>query len=333
MGYSKEVVARARRQLEEQRSIREAVQRQRLEEAYEKLPRLQQIDIQLRRSMSRAAQAVFSGEGAELMEKVKQENLALQKERKELVAANFAPDYLEEKPLCSHCGGSGYIGSTMCRCLAELCRREQKKEIARLTNGAERFESFRLDYYPDRHDPQLGVNPRTVMERNLKLCKEYVENFCPQIGSLYFLGGTGLGKTFLAACIANALTDKGFSVCYEPAARLFGMLEKNRFNPDEESAAAVERYMDCDLLIVDDLGTEMPGSFVTAALYTLLNDRLLSDKPMLITSNQTEADLMKRYTPQIVSRIKGCFKRLIFVGEDIRVMKNRGVSNESWNSF
>ena len=140
-----------------------------------------------------------------------------------------------------------------------------------------------------------------------------------------FVGGTGLGKTFLSACIANAVTDKGYSVAYESAPRLFSKLEKNRFNPDEESREAAERFNTCDLLIIDDLGTEMPGNFVTAAFYSLLNDRLLEGKSMIISTNLNVDEIAVRYSPQIASRLQGSFKGLTFVGEDIRVLKNRGV--------
>ena len=189
----------------------------------------------------------------------------------------------------------------------------------------ETFERFRLDYYPDRMDTAYGASPRTIMEKNLKYCQQYAQNFTADIGNLLFVGGTGLGKTYLSACIANAVTDKGFSVAYESAPGLFAKLEKNRFNPDEGSRMEVEALNRCDLLIIDDLGTEMPGSFVTAALYSLLNERLLNEKSMLISTNLTAQEIAQRYSPQIASRMQGSFKGLTFVGEDIRIKKARGL--------
>ena len=138
------------------------------------------------------------------------------------------------------------------------------------------------------------------------------------------MGGTGLGKTFLSACIATSATEQGFSVDYEPAGHLFRKLERNHFSPTPETAAAVSRLETCDLLIVDDLGTELPGNFVTAALYNLLNDRLLAGKPMVISTNLTMDEVAGRYSPQIASRLQGSFQRLTFVGQDIRILKNRG---------
>ena len=197
--------------------------------------------------------------------------------------------------------------------------------MARLCTGCEKFENFRLDLYADRIDPELGISPRAVMERTFQRCQKYAKEFTPGIANLLFNGGTGLGKTFLSACIAEAVADKGYSVAYESAPQLFAKLEKNRFEPNEQTRAAVDAIMGCDLLIIDDLGTEMPGNFITAALYALLNDRLLANKSMLISTNLNADEIESRYSGQIASRLLGNFKVLTFVGKDIRVMKNRGM--------
>ena len=327
MPYSAEVLRRARQSLAQKKADAESESNQRLYEAYAKVPRLKQIDLELRRSMTLAAQTVFTqgGDAKAAMEEVKQANLALQQERAKLVAEQFAPGWLDGMTVCDRCGGSGYIGSTMCACLARLCRQEQQNQLRQLTGGQERFETFRLDYYSDLTDGRYGASPRFIMERNLKTCQRFADAFGEGIGNLLFVGGTGLGKTFLSACIANAVTDKGYSVAYESAPQLFAKLEKNRFNPDEESRRQAEELATCDLLIIDDLGTELPGNFVTAALYSLLNDRLLSGKSMIVSTNLNVEEMAKRYSPQIASRFEGGFKGLTFVGDDIRVMKNRGL--------
>ena len=241
-----------------------------------------------------------------------------------LAAAYFEEGYLDESPICPLCGGSGYVGSTMCECLRELCRQEQKKEVSILSGSKDTFNQFRLEYYPERVDPQYGASPRVIMERNLKICRTYALTFTPSAGNLLFVGGTGLGKTFLSACIARAVADRGYSVLYESSAHLFAKLEQAKFTPSEEARREAEKFTACDLLILDDLGTEMPGQFVTAALYSLLNDRILAGKPMVISTNLNVDELARRYSPQIASRLHGGFQRLIFVGEDIRVLKNRG---------
>ena len=326
MAYSAEVVRRARQRLAEARADRESENQQHLQEAYRQVPRIKEIDLLLRRSMALAAQAVFTqgGDAVLAMEQVKEANLSLQQERRELAETYFEEGYLDDSPICALCGGSGYIGTTMCECLRELCRQEQRKEISLLASNDERFEKFRLDYYPDRADPKYGASPRAIMERNFQVCRKYAASFGPGSGNLLFIGGTGLGKTFLSACIARAAADKGFSVVYDSAPHLFSKLEKDRFDPSEESHSAVARLQDCDLLILDDLGTELPGNFVTAALYSLVNDRLLAGKPMVISTNLNVDEIARRYSPQIGSRLQGSFQRLTFVGEDIRVLKNRG---------
>ena len=327
MPYSAEIVKRARQRLAQNKADKESETRQHLYEAYTKLPRLREIDKQLRSSMTLAAQAVFAqgGDAVAAMEQVKRENLSLQAERTQLVAEHFEPGFLDETPVCAHCGGSGYVGAKMCACLQELCRREQKEELRQLTTGYEQFENFRLDYYSDRVDPAYGASHRDIMALTLRRCCSYADAFTAGSGNLMFVGGTGLGKTFLSACIANAVTDKGYSVAYESAPRLFAKLEKNRFNPDEQSREDVHRFTQSDLLIIDDLGTEMAGSFVTAALYDLVNQRLLEEKSMIISTNLNAEELAKRYSPQIASRLQGSFKGMTFVGQDIRVLKNRGV--------
>lgn len=319
MSYSAEVISRARQRLAQAKADRELEIRRHLEQAYSQVPRLREIDLELRRTMAQAAQAAFvrGEDGTAAMRAVRDRNLELQRERAELAARHFEPDFLSEEPICPACGGSGYIGSTMCTCLRELCRQEQMQELSGLSAGAS-FSRFRLDYYSGSVDPKYGASPRTIMERNLQSCRRYAEGFSGSAGNLLFVGGTGLGKTFLAGCIAEAVAAGGYSVAYEGAGRLFSKLEKDRFSPSEESRRAVERLTASDLLILDDLGTEMPSQFVTAALYSLVNDRLLEQKPMVITTNLNVEEIARRYTPQIASRLYGCFTRLSFVGADIR---------------
>ena len=326
MAYSAEVVRRARARLAQAKEDRESENREHLANAYTKVPRIREIDMQLRRTMAQAAQAAFlqGSDGRELMEQIKGANLELQQERAKLAAAYFEEGYLDESPICPLCGGSGYVGSNMCECLRELCRQEQKKEVSILSGSKDTFNQFRLEYYPERVDPQYGASPRVIMERNLKICRTYALTFTPSAGNLLFVGGTGLGKTFLSACIARSVADRGYSVLYESSAHLFAKLEQAKFTPSEEARREAEKFTACDLLILDDLGTEMPGQFVTAALYSLLNDRILAGKPMVISTNLNVDELARRYSPQIASRLHGGFQRLIFVGEDIRVLKNRG---------
>lgn len=325
MAYSTEVVRRARQRLAQAKSDRELENREHLLQAYEEVPRLKEIDRQLRLTMAKAAQAAFAGGDAEtLMAQAREENQTLQREREWILDTTFEEGFLDDSPICEKCGGSGYVGSSMCECLRELCRQEQKKELTFLSAGRETFDQFRLDYYSDQTDPKLGVSPRTVMEKTYQTCRRYATGFSAKSDNLLFSGNTGLGKTFLSACIARYVADSGFSVVYESASKLFAALERARFEANEENRKAAEKYSICDLLIMDDLGTELPGQFVTAALYTLVNDRLLEGKPTIISTNLSTDDLTRRYSAQIASRLRGSYRRVAFVGDDIRLLKNRG---------
>ncbi len=327
MAYSAEVLRRARARLAEAREDRDSENREHLQTAYAQVPRLREIDRQLRMTMAQAAQTAFTQgvDVQELMDQIRLENLLLQQERRELAAEYFEEGYLDDSPICENCGGNGYVGSTMCECLRELCRQEQKKELTFLNVGRESFDQFRLEYYPDREDPKFGVNIRTIMEKTLKTCRKYAMSFSEKSQNLLFSGDTGLGKTFLSACIARTVADNGYSVVYETASHLFSKLERAKFNNDEAARQEAEKYLACDLLIVDDLGTEMPGQFTTSALYGLVNDRILAGKPMIISTNLNSEDFTTRYNRQIASRLRGSFLRVPFVGEDIRVLKNRGM--------
>ena len=321
MAYSQEVMNRARARLAEARADRESENREHLQQAYRKVPRLQEIDRQLRLTMAKAAQAAFvqGGDVQEMMQEARRENLLLQQERAELAALYFEEGYLDDSPICDRCGGLGYVGSAMCECLAELCRQEQKKELTFLNVGKESFEQFRLDYYPEEN------NIRRIMERTFQACRRYAYSFSEKSANLLFSGDTGLGKTFLSACIARTVADRGFSVVYESAGHLFSNLERAKFSGDEQAREDVKKYTDCDLLIVDDLGTEMPGQFTTAALYSLVNDRILAGKAMIVSTNLTAEDLSRRYSPQIASRLRGNFTRVAFLGDDIRMKRNWGL--------
>ena len=326
MAYSTEVVRRARERLAQARDDRQRENREHLALAYEQQPRLREIDRALRMTMAKAAQAVFAGGDAEsLMNQAKEENLALQREREWIIEEQFEPGFLDETPICPTCSGLGYVGSAMCDCLAELCRQEQKKELTFLSAGRESFDQFRLDYYSDKTDPRLGFSPRSVMEKTYQDCRRYAFGFHEKAGNLLFSGNTGLGKTFLSACIARTVADQGYSVVYESAGHLFAALEKARFEANDENRRAAAKYNECDLLIVDDLGTELPGQFVTAALYSLINDRLLENRPTIISTNLNVEELARRYNPQIASRLRGSYKRVAFVGDDIRLLRNKGV--------
>ena len=209
----------------------------------------------------------------------------------------------------------------MCECLRELCRQEQKKVLMQTFGaGKESFEKFRLDVYPERIDPKLGISPRALMKRVYESAVSYTKTFSEGSDSLLFMGATGLGKTFLSGCIARAVADKGYSVCYVSAGKLFSDFETEKFRLKEDGALTGE-YLQTDLLIIDDLGTEMTTQFTVSALYQIVNGRLLSGKPTIVSTNLPDTELEARYSAQIASRLLGAYTLYQFCGTDVRLLR------------
>jgi DNA replication protein DnaC len=248
------------------------------------------------------------------VESLRAENLALQEEKRELLQGlGLDEDALDERPDCPFCGDTGYRGGSVCRCLRAYYAREQQKELSRMLDlGSQSFDSFSLSWYADQ----------STMQVNYDVCVEYAHNFGKQPANLLLFGAPGLGKTHLSAAIAREVSGKGFSVVYDTAAHVFERFETQKFSrEDSEADADVERILSCDLLILDDLGTEMTTAFVQSALYTIINTRLMEKKSTIISTNLLPSDLSLRYSAQIASRIEGEYEFLPFVGEDIRKQK------------
>lgn len=323
MGYSEQVLRRARERLEQAKQERERENEAHRREAYARYPRLQEIDRELQMTIAQLMAATLRrGEDpTEAIGQIREKNLALQREREWILeAGDFEEGYLDDAPICAKCGGTGYEGNQMCSCLRELCRQEQKKELTSLLgSGRESFESFRLDVYSDLYDEKLGVSPRKLMQSNFNICRRYAQNFTPQAGNLLFSGATGLGKTFLSACIARQVADRGYSVVYETAIRLFSDFESEKFGGEEQRGLS-RKYLACDLLIIDDLGTEMTTQFTISALYNVVNTRMMENRATIISTNLAPETLEGRYSPQIASRVLGTYRLLKFAGSDIRRM-------------
>lgn len=323
MAYSEQVLRRARERLEQAKAEREREYAAHLKDAYTRYPRLAEVDRELQLTMAQLMAAAFrqGQDPAQAIAQIRDKNLALQQEREWIIeAGEFEEGYLDETPVCAKCGGSGYVGSQMCSCLRELCRQEQKKELTSLLgSGRETFDTFRLDVYPDAYDTKLGASPRQLMKSNFNICRKYAQTFGPGSGSLLFSGATGLGKTFLSACIARQVADRGCSVVYETAIRLFADFEAEKFGASqEENRGRSRKYTDCDLLIIDDLGTEMTTQFTVSTLYYLINTRMMENRATIISTNLADNEIENRYNPQIASRIIGTFRLVQFAGEDIR---------------
>lgn len=326
MAYTDEVVNRAEQVLERRRTAQAARTRELRGEIFAALPEVRQIETRLQAGMlSLAAAALEHGcDTASRVAEIRAENQALQARRAELLTQNgYEPDCLAEKPACLKCGDRGWIGMTMCDCLKELCAQEQIVSLSSLLDlGEQSFDTFSLDWYGTEYDDQLGMTPRENMVLVEKICRNYAEKFGKFMShNLFLTGDPGLGKTFLSACIARVVSDRGFSVVYDTAINVFGVFENAKFGRSTDADEAVRRYLSCDLLILDDLGSELTTSVSQTALYTIINTRLMEDKHTVISSNLSLEDVRRRYQPMIASRLEGEYRELSFVGKDIRLQR------------
>lgn len=330
MALDPKVLRRAINRLNELKADNESEYQRRRTVVYARCPRISQIDRELKATMAELVGCVLkkSPDTSIIVERLKQRNLDLQQERKSLLISNgFRTDYIDDSPNCPLCGDTGYVGASMCRCLKTFYIAEQKKDLSNLLKlGSENFDTFSFDYYSKELNKEYHISPRDNIELVYEICLDYSRKFSSASGNLFFNGGTGLGKTFLASCIARDVSEKGFSVVYDTAVSLFDSFESLKFGAGNqpEPAAAVSRFLNCDLLIVDDLGTEMTTQFTVSALYNIINTRLMKQNKTIITSNLSMSDIRRRYSPQIVSRLEGEYMTLVFFGDDIRMQKKLG---------
>lgn len=320
MGLDGKLLARARENLESIHADNVAEHYLRQNRIYSRIPEIADIDQRLRMQMVELVGATIK-KGAELTSAVsalEKESLELQARKAELLVENgYEMTYLDDIFSCPVCRDTGYVGGKMCSCLKALYNAELTRELSSLLkNNDECFEKFDLSLYG---------SARESMEIVFDTCREYALSFSERSMNLLFQGGTGLGKTFLSACIARVVAENGHSVCYDTASAALEAFETKKFARDaetaEKAATKVERMLDCELMILDDLGTEMPTPMAVSALYTLINTRLVSGKKTIISTNLEDTELFRRYNPQICSRLDGEFTKLPFFGTDIRVLK------------
>ncbi len=326
MAFDVSIMAAAHNKFQQDRERREEQLAQRTEEVYRRLPRVEEIDRELRATVGAIMISAFENETdpEPALRALKERNTALQRERAELlVGAGYAYDALDEKILCRHCDDRGYLkDGSPCRCLMAYYTKEQNRRLSKILDlGNQTFDTFSLDWYDD------GQGGATLkhMEMVLESCINYARRFGDRSGNLLFTGAPGLGKTFLSACIAREVSENGFSVVYDTAAHIFQQFESGKFgreNPYEEDPdREINRYLNCDLLIMDDLGTEMITSFVQSAFYRIVNDRLINRRKTILSTNLNIGEIAARYGAAVRSRIEGEYEILQFFGRDIRLQK------------
>lgn len=331
MAYDGKLLARARAQLDKKRAENQAEHQRRLSLIYTRIPEIQEMDARMRSQMTELVRLTISkpADMKARIARLEEENLDLQMRRAELLVGHgYTMDYLDDIYSCPKCRDTGVYQGGPCSCLDTFYNRELTKELGTLLqSGDESFARFDLSFYDAVPDPATGVIPREAMTTVYEICRKFADNFPNVSANLLLQGGTGLGKTYLSACIARQVADKGCSVCYDSAAAALDAFERQKFSRDPEEAenasARVRRMLSCDLMILDDLGTEMVTPMSISALYTLINNRLVNGKKTIISTNCSPEELQRKYSAQICSRLSGEFLRLPFVGRDIRLIKKK----------
>lgn len=299
----------------------------RITHAYSLIPRLKELEEEIISLSAESGRMALRGNDNALIG-LKDKITALYAQKTELLIHNGLPaDYLQMHYQCNKCQDTGYIHNEKCNCfkqaIADLMYSDSNIK-AILAN--ENFNKFSFRFYSDDYvDESLGLSPLSNMQKVVAGCKNFVKHFDKKRDNLLLLGNTGVGKTFLANCIAKELLDHGYTVIYLTAFRLFDILEKHKFSKDEDSSLAASNQFDyileCDLLIIDDLGTELNNSFTNSQLYLIINERLLRQKSTIISTNLSLPNINSTYGERIFSRIVSsyCVQRII--GEDIRLLK------------
>ena len=329
MGYTKDIYQQVQRSLDasRERAQREAEQRRR--ELYAEIPELQEIEHSLSATGIAAAKAAIgAGENAPAMiEALKVKNQELQQRRTEILQeAGLPADFLSVHYACPICKDTGAVGQKQCVCFSRLLRKAAYEKLSSISGIEDcRFENFDLHYYPDHPVEPYKVVPRRAMEKVLAICGSYARTFSNSSESLLLCGGTGLGKTHLSLAIAYEVLKMGFGVVYTTSQNLLDKLQLQQFSRNvTEDTDYRQLALECDLLIIDDLGAEFSTAFTVAALYNMINSRIIEHRPTIISTNFDETTLRERYGDRILSRLLCSYRPLQFYGEDIRMLKRLG---------
>ena len=292
-------------------------------EAYGKIPRLKEIDDEVATLSADKVRRLLNGEekGTSDLKAAIQE---LSDERITLLVANgFPGDYLEMPYTCPDCQDTGYVGTKKCHCfLKAIIDLFYTQSNLKGLLEQENFEHFNFDYYSSNYRDRLsGQNSRELATRAYQECMNFIHNFDTEHGNLLLFGNTGIGKTFLSHCIAKEVMDSLHSVLYLTASEFFDALLEKALTRNDESCLLYEQIHQCDLLIIDDLGTERNTDFVVSPLFVCLNDRILNRKSTIISTNLTLEEIKTNYTERTFSRISNHYKILRLAGDDIRIQK------------
>ncbi|MBR5127385.1 MAG: ATP-binding protein [Roseburia sp.] len=295
----------------------------RTKDAYQKVPQLQQIEHSIAECSVMSARKFFDGDEAAISN-LKQQLAALRAQKTNLLKSNGYPeDYLQPIYTCKDCRDTGFIDGKHCHCFTQqaidmIYTQSNIKDVLQ----SENFSTFSFDYYSDIEiNPNTGLTSLDTAKAAYTTCQDFVESFNDSFSNILFYGDTGTGKTFLSNCVAKELLDKGYSVIYFTAFQLFDILSKGIFDKDNKAIDAHQNIFDCDLLIIDDLGTELVNSFTTSQLFLCLNERILRKKATIISTNLNLGQIADIYSERVLSRIAGHYKIIKMFGDDIRMKK------------
>ena len=313
------------RTYEQHRLDNEHRRRRRYADIEKKIPRIRELDDEISSLSLQQARRLLEGD-ASALDTLKEKIHALSKKKLALLRENGYPsDYLDLHYTCPDCQDTGYIGDRKCHCFKKaiidlLYTQSNLQEVL----DRENFDTFSMEYYSGSHIDRLtGRSSREAMEIALKSCHEFVDTFGEEFRNLLLYGDTGVGKTFLSHCIAKELIDSAHSVIYFSAFDLFDQLAKSAFSrQDTQESSMLEEYLyDCDLLIIDDLGTELTNAFVSSQLFLCINERLTRRKSTLISTNLSLEQFSDTYSERVFSRISSSYTMLKLIGNDIRIQK------------
>ena len=298
---------------------------ERRQEIYARLPVVRQLEAEIAERSVACAKKLLEGDKS-VLDRLK-EDLKDLREQKSLIirAAGYPDDYLELHYRCPDCRDTGLIDGRKCHCFLQA----QMKLLHAQSNledvlERENFNALSYEYYDDTEIlPQLGITNAAYMRRVVAGCREFVRDFDKKHDNLLFTGSTGVGKTFLTNCIARELMDDFHSVIYLTASDLFDVFSRNKFDYDNaEDMKDMYRFiLDCDLLIIDDLGTELNNSFTSSQLFYCINERMNMSRSTIISTNLTLARLRDSYTDRVTSRIMSGYRIIPLYGGDIRLLK------------
>lgn len=295
----------------------------RTKDAYAKIPRLKEIDDAIAACSVAQAKRMLDGDTSALDELRSQ--IADYRSQKDVLLAShgLSSDYFKPVYTCPDCKDTGFINGKRCHCFEQAAinlvyTQSNLKEI--LTK--ENFDTFSFDFYSDSDiNPATGLSSLATAKDAAAKCHAFIDSFDDTFSNLYFYGDTGIGKTFLSNCVAKELMDQGHSVIYFTAFQLFDILGKGVFRRSEDAIAAHQNIFDCDLLIIDDLGTELANSFTTSQLFLCLNERILRKKSTIISTNLGMNELADIYSERVFSRILSNYTLIKLFGADIRILK------------